>query len=366
MHHVLDAVKMLEQRAMLATIISVEGHAYRKPGASMLIMEDGGVVGTISPGCLEGDLKERTAAITAIPGSWDIVSYNMDPDEDAVWGEAIGCGGKIEVLVEAVDGLLLQALQCMDDLLALGEAVRFSRFMDNKGLNYTVENAAALNEAAAPLAPIVDRPQLFSTVVSPRERVIVFGAGIDAEPISRLLQQSGFRVVIADWRQSLLNRERFAGAELTHSFTAADMARNIGLGSEDYIVVLSHQLLRDREWIRNCLISGVHYIGVIGSKRRIELLFEGEPLPPSVHAPIGLDIGADGPIEIAISVAAEMIAVRTAARRAKASTIGGGQNESVRHLFGGREKQPHGEPEAGAGVERRGAAWRPGAACSIR
>lgn len=366
MHHVLNAVRVLKQPAMLATIISVEGHAYRKTGASMLIMEDGSVVGTISPGCLEGDLKERVTAITAIAGGWEVISYNLDPDEDAIWGDAIGCGGKMEVLAEAVDGLLLQALHRMAHLLAQGETVRFVRFVAGNELEYEFEYSAASNEFANALNPDGDRTHLFTTAVSPRDRAIVFGAGMDAEPINRLLQQSGFRVVIADWRLSLLDSERFAGAELAHSLTSEELVRKVELKSGDYVIVLSHQLRRDREWIQACIVHGAKYIGVIGSRRRIELLFEGMPIPPSVHAPIGLDIGADGPHEIAVSVAAEMISVRTAARRAKASVSGGGRNESVRDLFSGREKQSNGEAEARAGAEQRRSAWQPGAACSFR
>ncbi|SFB57730.1 xanthine dehydrogenase accessory factor [Cohnella sp. OV330] len=329
--------------ALLATVIGVEGHAYRKPGAMMLLYADGRKCGTISPGCLESDLLERTSGLLA-SGRSEMVRYNMKSEEDAVWGEAVGCGGIVDVLLEPLDGAAADAFRELGVLLRAGEGASLLRYRQGDGIVYEVRNLQAASVATLPRA-VRSARLLFAQSIAPRPRLLLFGAGYDAEPVARIASALGFRVTVADWRPGLLSRERFPGVELLCG-SPAEIAVSLGTGPADYALVMGHQLQRDRALIEALLSIKPAYVGVIGSSRRIAHLFDGLPMPPFVHAPVGLPIGAEGPEEIAISVAAELVAIR---RKGK----GGGADERVEHrgyLPGGRAERPDGQAEAVPGV----------------
>lgn len=332
--------------ALLATVIGVEGHAYRKPGAMMLLYADGRKRGTISPGCLESDLLERMPELLEA-GRCEIVRYNMNPEADAIWGEAVGCGGIVDVLLEPLDGAAADALRELGVRLRTGAGASLLRYRQGAGIAYEIRGSQAADAAAAAALPRSDRSAglLFAQSIAPRPRLLLFGAGYDAEPVARIASALGFRVTVADWRPGLLSRERFPGLELLCG-SPAEIAASLGMGPADYAVVMGHQLQRDRALIEALLSVKPAYVGVIGSSRRIAHLFDGLPMPPFVHAPVGLPIGAEGPEEIAISVAAELIAIR---RKSK----GGGVDERVEYrgyLPGGRSERPDGPAEAVPGV----------------
>lgn len=328
--------------ALLATVIGVEGHAYRKPGAMMLLYADGRKRGTISPGCLEGDLLERTSGLLAT-GRCEMVRYNMKSEEDAVWGEAVGCGGIVDVLLEPLAGAAADALRELGFRLRAGEGASLLRYRHGDGIAYEVR-ASQVGDAALPRAARSAR-LLFAQSIAPRPRLLLFGAGYDAEPVARIASALGFRVTVADWRPGLLSGERFPGMALVCG-SPAEIALSLGIGPADYALVMGHQLQRDRALIETLLSVKPAYVGVIGSARRIAHLFEGLPMPPFVHAPVGLPIGAEGPEEVAISVAAELVAIR---RKGK----GGDEDGRVKYrgyLPGGRTERPDGQAEAVPGV----------------
>ncbi|GIO10812.1 hypothetical protein J19TS2_03670 [Cohnella xylanilytica] len=361
-----------EEPAVLATVVGVEGHAYRKAGAAMLFTAEGGKIGSISPGCLESDLRERVPALLE-SGEPEIVAYDMRPEEDAIWGESVGCGGRLRILLEPVAGELRRVLREARRLNEAGAAVRLLRYAEPGGIRYEAEveadagsrGSAAANPALAAAAPTnsgstaaaaafasvpasgkraspssAERPW-FETTLAPRPRLVLFGAGGDLDPIFRQAAALGFRIAVADWRPGLATPERFPGAELATG-TAGAIVQALGVGPSDYAIVCGHQLRKDREMIEALLPIEPAYLGVMGSRRRIELLFEGLPKPPFVRAPVGLDIGADGPEEIAVSVAAELVAVRGRGRSRK----GGGGDADSRHSAGGWPEPKNGEAEA--------------------
>ena len=129
-------------------------------------------------------------------------------------------------------------------------------------------------------------------------------------PVGSLADRIGFRLAVVDWRTEMVVSARFPGAEL---FVGApdEAVKALRIGKRDYVLIGSHQLAMDR-WILELLLP-LHpaYIGIIGSSKRIGMLFEALSRPDSVMAPVGLPIGAEGPEEIAVSIAAELIAVRS-------------------------------------------------------
>ncbi|HUC90429.1 MAG TPA: XdhC family protein [Paenibacillus sp.] len=305
----MDSFELLERVAAsdvplaLATVSRVSGHAYRKAGAAMLLASDGSKFGSISPGCLEEDLQERVAALLE-EGKPQIVTYDMRPEEDAVWGDAIGCGGVVTVLLEPVTGTLQALLNEARLRVSAGERLRLERSRSGEYIRYRLmpggEEPRAADDGEAGLADIR---------LEPRPRLLLFGAGEDAVPICEAALRIGFLVTVADWRAGRATSERFPHANLIVG-TADEIVRGAGLGSDDYVLLCGHQLRKDREMLEAVLPLHPVYIGVMGSRKRIDALFEGLQATPAVHAPVGLAIGADGPNEIAVSIAAELIACR--------------------------------------------------------
>jgi xanthine dehydrogenase accessory factor len=131
-HNIITEITSHSQRSVLATAISVQGHAYRKAGAMMLMLESGLTIGCISPGCLEVDLQERVSGIL-LSNKSQLVEYDMLSVDDLSWGEAIGCGGKIQVLLEPVSDALLEFILEIKRKLDQGIEVHFSRQIARDG-----------------------------------------------------------------------------------------------------------------------------------------------------------------------------------------------------------------------------------------
>ncbi|QAY65713.1 XdhC family protein [Paenibacillus protaetiae] len=394
MHRLLQELERTSQPGVLATIIGVAGHAYRKQGSAMLLLADGSKRGSISPGCLENDLQARVPELLDAGLPYKI-RYNMQPEEDAVWGETVGCGGVIDILLEPLQEPLPVLLKDAKQRLDCGDIVRLSRTIGEAGIRYRLSSLPA---DGTPMAAVYaerkaeqslqphggenllqgegeEEPAMSldhssavaetETVVTldwrPQPRLIMFGAGDDAIPVHRLAALSGFRVTVVDWRPSLVTEERFPDAERITAGLYTDAA--VIIKPSDFVLICSHQLERDRLFIQTALEAGVSYIGVVGSRKRIAMLFGDGKLPSAVHAPVGLPIGADGPSEIAVSIAAELISVYRASQAAWRKEANG--REIVRHLFGGRSKPEDGEAEAELGAGGRRDAGQFGASCSL-
>ncbi|RKP55423.1 XdhC/CoxI family protein [Cohnella endophytica] len=316
---VLSYAHRVGKPAVLATLVHAQGHSYRKPGATMLLLPDGGKIGCLSSGCLEADLQLRSEQLL-ISDEAEIVTYNLQPEEDAIWGEAIGCGGMLRILLEPLGSDCMSMLADAYRIVESGREVEWLRYSSaRRKLEY--ELVPRLFDGI-PLAQ--DRGQtkqtkqtkqgsesLFSTVFRPRARLFVFGADEGTLPIARLAGQVGFRIAIGDWRASVANSERYPDAEIAVG-SREEIMDSLRLGSEDYVLICGHQLRKDREMLECVLPIRPAFLGIMGSKSRIGHLLEG--LTKSeftlVSAPVGLDIGAEGPEEIAVSIVAQLIATR--------------------------------------------------------
>ncbi|MCR2805508.1 XdhC family protein [Paenibacillus soyae] len=318
---------------VLATIVHVEGHAYRKAGAMMLLKADGEASGALSPGCLESDLLAHVPDILR-QNAPRLVDYDMRPADDLSWGEHIGCGGLIRVLLEPVSGELLSRLRIACERMDAGAPVLLIRRVGaENGLPVAYEFAESDEAADA-----CHREGVLIVRWEPKPRLLLFGAGDDARPLSQLAQQAGFAVTVADFRESLCKAERFPGAKLLFGFPQ-ELMPLLQPGSGDYIVIMSHQLQRDRQFLELVLPSEPRFVGVMGSEARRTRLLGGLSRSAAVSCPAGLPIGADGPFEIAVSIMAELIQARRGGGR-----YGAGWNRGS--VYGSGEQQPHGVSEA--------------------
>jgi xanthine dehydrogenase accessory factor len=339
-HNILQEIANGSQRSVLVTTVSVEGHAYRKEGAMMLLLENGSTIGSISPGCMEVDLMERLEGILA-SNTHQLVEYDMKSEDDAGWGEAIGCGGNVHVLLEPVTGVLLEHLLEVKRRLDQHIAVSLKRFIleENQSIRYKLISARAAGFENQQMRSLNEQELIVSTMFYPKPRLIIFGAGNDAIPVAQLARRVGFQIIIADWRAGLCTNERFEDAEFIIGFPKKSLMQ-LNLTEQDYVIVMSHQLRWDREFVQNMLSKRVKYVGIMGSKARTMRVLEGISVPSWFHTPVGLHIGAEGPEEIAISIMAELISIIRSNEGVDSKEAEPLEAEYSRDIFGRREKQP--------------------------
>jgi xanthine/CO dehydrogenase XdhC/CoxF family maturation factor len=257
---------------LLATVLGVEGSTYRGAGARMVVRADGTRVGAESGGCLEADIAARAADLLAARAS-DVVHYDTrDPGNDLL-GLGLGCQGVLDVRLESLDG-------------------------------------APLARAIAELAELRERTAV---------RLLVCGGGTDAIPLVRLAALVGWLPTVVDHRPSFATAERFSDAERVLLVNAAEDPGALGgalaLDRFAAAVVMAHSAAHDRACLHALLgIPSLRFLGVLGPRRRTLELLEGtgvtaDGLPPHLHAPVGLDLGAETPEEIALAIVSECAAV---------------------------------------------------------
>jgi xanthine dehydrogenase accessory factor len=265
LREVLEAALRAEargERAALVTVVATEGSTPQKAGARMLVHADGRIVGTIGGGCLEAEMTWR--AREAIEGGRPrLVSYDLTPEQAGEDG--LVCGGRMQVFIEPIEG-----------------------------------------------TPVL----------------CLFGAGHVAQPLARMAKACGFRVELADDRVKFANPERFPEADLIVVDPFAAAAEKMTLGANSYAVVVTRGHKGDGEALRAVLGRGLRFVGLLGSRPKVVHLFAAlreQGVAPAelatVHAPLGLEIGAQTPEEIAVSILAEMIAVRRGVDPAQARSM---------------------------------------------
>jgi xanthine dehydrogenase accessory factor len=327
---VLDAVRSWSAEDTpfaLATVVGVRGSTYRGLAARQLVGNDGTSVGTVSGGCLDSDLQQVAARVIAT-GIAERVEFDLTADDEAIWGWGVGCNGATDLLVEPASS----AVALVDLLSTSGaDTLCIVHPLDDPGARRIVravdagaESDPVVTEALDALRAGRHRVQevdgsafLFEVVGAP-PRLVVFGAGHDAAPLVRQGAMLGFHTVVVDDRRQFLTAERFPQAQEMIHTAPADLARAIRPDSKTSVVLMSHNYLRDLDALKSLLGTEVVYIGALGPGERLqrmlddlakEQVFVGDADLSKLHGPAGLDIGAEGPTEIAWSVMAEVLAV---------------------------------------------------------
>lgn len=346
---VLRAIESLSARGeklALATIVAVRGSTYRRPGARLLVPEDGAPIGNISGGCLENDVAD-VARIVMTEGHARVVSFDLTADDDAVWGWGLGCNGAIELFVEPADkaaevaGALRMALEeehpiCMVTVLDPGSAAGVEQgnrlLVRPDGSTEGSLGDPAVDEAAAAAAAellaaersevrdLAEGVRAFVEVLEPPLRLVICGAGHDAAPLVAAAAGVGWSPVVVDDRPAFLTRERFPQAAGFVALERPDeVAKQAPLDERTFAVVMTHNFLRDKDYLRELLRSPVRSISMLGPGARTgRLLHElrdeglaiGEAEEARLRSPAGLDLGAEGPEEIAAAIVAEIVALK--------------------------------------------------------
>ncbi len=334
-----------DRRGVLATIVSVEGSAYRRPGAKMIIPESGEGIGHITAGCLEDEVQ-RIAAEVIEAGQPRLETYDLMEGDDDVWGLGVGCNGVIDILLEPLDDSYRPAVEAFDSggrigvltVLPGGPAAEGARaYYDPDADALTADEdfpetaATQLQDAAAGLAG-QGRAETFTVetdagdvrvfvdgVAAPPELVIL-GSGHDVGSIAELGARNDFRVTVVGFRGATDLAQRFPDAAETHTTTPARLREDLPLSFDDrtYAVVASHNFVDDRLAMAELLETDVPYVGLMGPHERFEEIlaefrqegteFTREQLD-RVYTPIGLNLGGGEPYQIATSILAEVLAV---------------------------------------------------------
>jgi len=328
-----------DKALVLGTVVATEGSTYRKPGAMMLIAADGSHCGLISGGCLESDLASQAARVFG-DGEARSVCYDLSAGDELVWGLGIGCDGVIHLLLQRLDGdtgfaflatlerawqarrngvLALvtsstdpvfqpgsHALDCGDqyssgrtELLQGDHPGEQAHDMSRRFWNKTI--ATGQGDTEVLLLPLAVPPTL-----------LICGAGIDAVPVARLAVEMGWDCTVVDHRSGFARAERFpepCSVRLLQQ--PAELKDRVELGAVDAVIMMTHNLAHDRQYLAQVIRTDMAYIGLLGPRaRRDRLLSEvgvdRERADRHIHGPAGLDIGAELPSSIALSIIAEI------------------------------------------------------------
>jgi len=288
----------------LATVVETKGSAYRRPGARLLVRRDRKTWGAISGGCVETDIVER--ALDVIGRGEAALARFRPADDDLIVGLGSGCQGELTVFIEPLRES--QRVLIEDRLsIAVGDEALITTYRSAEPpLLRTWIGRPSDAPADAFLQPIVSRLSLF-----------IFGASPAAESLLRFAKQLGWGVRIADHRPIVASDERLASADAIEIAPTEELPSRFSYPSPSAAVVMTHHYLRDLELIRRLAPLRLAYLGLVGSRDRAQRLIaeagalgtDAELLASSLRAPAGLDLGADAPSEIALSIVAEIQAV---------------------------------------------------------
>jgi xanthine dehydrogenase accessory factor len=316
----------------LATVVETWGSAPRRPGAKMSINEAMGMAGSVSGGCVEGAVVEE--ALDSLKKNKPRL-LNFGVSDDTAWDVGLACGGKIAVYVEPLDSQWWQLVSdhirqnksATSVTIISGEMAGQKVLTDNDTVLYSTASTALQDKLvkAGQSHPATERVQIddldvLVDVHRPQPHLILIGGAHVAIALKNIAHVLGFRVVLIDPREAFATEERFPDVELiSHSYPDKAL-QEIGLNAGSYVAILTHDPKIDDPALRVALTSPAPYVGILSSmkthEKRIQRLTAAgldSQLLQRVRVPIGLDIGAQTPEEIALCIMAEIIAVRNGA-----------------------------------------------------
>jgi xanthine dehydrogenase accessory factor len=339
--------------AILATVMETAGSTYRRPGARLLMSQDRWLAGDISGGCLEGEVLKKAWWRTREGPV--VLSYDSTTSDDELsWSFGLGCNGRVEVLQERVGPESSTPTHPLDFLHSrleqrrsgvMATVFRVGRtgqgrvgqrlLLDEGGLRSDVKDAALREKLRADAEAALGcgrtavhrygsgeaAVDALVEVVRPPRPLFVFGNGQDAVPLVRRAAELGFHVTLVANRPSGVPADAFRDADVTLTATPETAAGRVAPGADAAVVVMTHNLLHDRGFLRLALESPAGYVGVLGPRLRTEQMLselqaQGFVLTEAhrrrLHSPTGLDVGAEQSEEIALAILSEVLASASA------------------------------------------------------
>lgn len=345
--NILNAYKIAQQQkrqTALATVVHVEGSSYRRPGARMLIEDNGQLTGAISGGCLEGDALRKALLVMTKKRS-RLVTYDTMDDDDAKFGVGLGCNGIIQVLIEPIDdedpNNPIQFLRAVNEKRQQSVLVTLFSLQDKKDPQYgtclllkedktVIDTTPVLKDILIHDAEEVMINQVssfknyisnehdltaFIEIIQPPVSVIIIGAGNDVVPLADMADILGWEITVVDGRANYAKKERFTSACQVLVSKPEQVLDQIEIDERTVFLLMTHNYNYDRALLKQLLQKNVSYIGMLGPKKKRERIlgeFKDEGLTFTeqqlsvLHSPVGLDIGAETSEEIAVSILAEI------------------------------------------------------------
>ena len=342
-----DEAQKLGKQTALATVVHVEGSSYRRPGARMLIEDDGQLTGAISGGCLEGDALRKALLVMTEKRS-RLVTYDTMDDDDAKFGVGLGCNGIIQVLIEPIDisnpDNPIQYLKKVNEKRQTVALVTLFSLKDRKDTQYGTclllkedgdlvqhvpvlknvlladANEALINQNSSFKNYTSDDHNVtaFIEVIKPPVSIIIIGAGNDVVPVVNMADILGWETTVVDGRANYAKQERFVSACQVLVAKPENVLEQITIDEHTVFLLMTHNFNYDMAMLRQLLGKTVTYIGMLGPKKKRERILnelkdEGSNFTEQqlsvLHSPVGLDIGAETSEEIALSILAEIKAM---------------------------------------------------------
>ena len=333
------------RQTALATVVHLEGSSYRRPGARMLITDNGQLTGAISGGCLEGDAL-RKALLAMAEQKPMLVTYDSMDDDDAKFGVGLGCNGIIQVLIEPIDANEPNnPMQLLEEIVRnRQQAVLVTLFslqqkkstqqgtclllkedgtiIENNHLqlkDILLADATVAMENKQSVFKNYLTPQndvtAFIEMIQPALSLIVIGAGNDVIPLTKMADILGWETTVIDGRAVNANKDRFETACKIIVAKPENVLSQISIDRQTVFLLMTHNFNYDKAMLKELIQRDLVFIGMLGPIKKLERIlheFKEEGLELNeqqravIHSPVGLDIGAETPEEIALSIVAEI------------------------------------------------------------
>ena len=339
-----DEAHKLGKQTALATVVHVEGSSYRRPGARMLIEDDGQLTGAISGGCLEGDALRKALLVMSEKRS-KLVTYDTMDDDDAKFGVGLGCNGIIQVLIEPIDETNpnnpIRFLKAVNEKRQQSVLVTLFSLQDKKDPQYGTCLLVMEDKTIIDTTPVLKDVLIhdaeeamiyqassfknyisndhdltaFIEVIKPPLSVIIIGAGNDVIPLVDMADILGWETTVIDGRANYAKKERFTSACQVLVSKPEQVLDQVEIDERTIFLLMTHNYNYDKAMLKELIQKNITYIGMLGPKKKRErilnefkdegLVFTEQQLSV-LHSPVGLDIGAETSEEIALSILAEI------------------------------------------------------------
>ncbi len=341
-----DEAQKQGRQTALATVVHLDGSSYRRPGARMLITDEGQLTGAISGGCLEGDALRKALLVMSQQRSM-LVTYDTMDEDDAKFGIGLGCNGIIQVLIEPINpdepNNPIQLLKTVAEKREKAVLVTLFSLENKKDTqpgtrlvlkeNYQQERNTPLKDILVKdgMKTLREGRSLFRTyhtesqsltafieLAEPAVSLIAIGAGNDVIPVIAMAEILGWETTVIDGRPAYAKKERFVSSCQVLVSKPENVISQIEIDDRTVFVLMTHNYNYDMAMLHQLLLKNVIYVGMLGPKKKLdrvlgELREQGanftEEQLASVHSPVGLDIGAETSEEIALSILSEIKAV---------------------------------------------------------